>query len=43
LAEFDSKPGPFLLFGATGSGKTEVYLHAVASAAGARRQARRRW
>ena len=22
-------PGPFLLFGATGSGKTEVYLHAV--------------
>ena len=31
LAEFDSKPGPFLLFGATGSGKTEVYLHAVAA------------
>jgi primosomal protein N' (replication factor Y) len=31
LAEFESKPGPFLLFGATGSGKTEVYLHAVAA------------
>ena len=31
LAEFESKKGPFLLFGATGSGKTEVYLHAVAN------------
>ena len=30
LQQFHSKPGPFLLFGATGSGKTEVYLHAVA-------------
>ena len=29
LAAFDTGPGPFLLFGATGSGKTEVYLHAV--------------
>ena len=27
--DIHSKPGPFLLFGATGSGKTEVYLHAV--------------
>ena len=29
LAVFDAQDGPFLLFGATGSGKTEVYLHAV--------------
>ena len=29
IAQFDAQPGPFLLFGATGSGKTEVYLHAV--------------
>lgn len=31
LARFASEAGPFLLFGATGSGKTEVYLHAVQS------------
>ena len=30
LARFDLEVGPFLLFGSTGSGKTEVYLRAVA-------------
>lgn len=30
IAEFHAKNGPFLLFGATGSGKTEVYLRCVA-------------
>jgi primosomal protein N' (replication factor Y) len=30
LEQIQTQPGPFLLFGATGSGKTEVYLHAVA-------------
>ncbi len=29
IAQFNQNAGPFLLFGATGSGKTEVYLHAV--------------
>lgn len=31
LARFDAEPGPFLLFGSTGSGKTEVYLRSVAT------------
>lgn len=31
LSRFDAEPGPFLLFGSTGSGKTEVYLRAVAT------------
>jgi primosomal protein N' (replication factor Y) len=29
LLQISSRPGPFLIFGATGSGKTEVYLQAV--------------
>ena len=29
LADIEAQDGPFLLFGATGSGKTEVFLHAV--------------
>ncbi len=32
LEQFGAGSGPFLLFGATGSGKTEVYLQAVAQA-----------
>ncbi|PNG53439.1 Primosomal protein N' [Variovorax sp. WDL1] len=31
LSRFAAESGPFLLFGSTGSGKTEVYLQAVAS------------
>jgi primosomal protein N' (replication factor Y) len=30
LTRFEAESGPFLLFGATGSGKTEVYLRSVA-------------
>ena len=29
VAQINDHPGPFLLFGATGSGKTEVYLNSV--------------
>jgi primosomal protein N' (replication factor Y) len=29
VTQIESQTGPFLLFGATGSGKTEVYLHCV--------------
>lgn len=29
LERIETEPGPFLLFGATGSGKTEVYMQAV--------------
>ncbi len=29
LADIAAQPGPFLIYGATGSGKTEVYLQAV--------------
>jgi primosomal protein N' (replication factor Y) (superfamily II helicase) len=32
VAQIDAHMGPFLLFGATGSGKTEVYLHCVQQA-----------
>jgi primosomal protein N' (replication factor Y) len=32
VAQIDANTGPFLLFGATGSGKTEVYLHCVQQA-----------
>ena len=31
-AQIESQPGPFLLYGSTGSGKTEVYLRAVQAA-----------
>ncbi|HSV60395.1 MAG TPA: primosomal protein N' [Variovorax sp.] len=31
LARLEAETGPFLLFGSTGSGKTEVYLRAVAA------------
>ena len=31
LDRFETEAGPFLLFGSTGSGKTEVYLRAVAA------------
>ncbi len=30
IAQFNAQEGPFLLFGATGSGKTEVFMHCTA-------------
>ena len=30
IGQFHQNPGPFLLFGATGSGKTEVFMHCTA-------------
>ena len=30
IAQFDTHSGPFLLFGATGSGKTEVFMRCTA-------------
>ena len=35
VAQIQAQAGPFLLFGATGSGKTEVYLHSVQTLLGA--------
>jgi primosomal protein N' (replication factor Y) len=35
IAQFDANDGPFLLFGATGSGKTEVFMHCTADVLGA--------
>ena len=31
IDQFHAQPGPFLLFGATGSGNTEVYMHCTAN------------
>ena len=31
IDQFHRQPGPFLLFGATGSGKTEVFMHCTAA------------
>ncbi len=31
IDQFHQQPGPFLLFGATGSGKTEVFMHCTAT------------
>ncbi len=39
IAGFRAGPGPHLLFGSTGSGKTEVYLHAIAATLARGRQA----
>lgn len=39
LTALEAGPGPFLLFGSTGSGKTEVYLSAIADCLARGRQA----
>ncbi len=39
ISQIEQNSGPFLLYGSTGSGKTEVYLHTVAAALAADPQA----
>ncbi|MCM2340936.1 DEAD/DEAH box helicase, partial [Rhodoferax sp.] len=39
ISQFHQQPGPFLLFGATGSGKTEVFMHCTAALLASRPEA----